>query len=383
MTAKHVLGDGTFGLFHEMQMRRVVVAAALLLVYRLFAVPVTADVYVDTLEELKNNISSGDVTIIITDNISVDRNAVIPAITSEMNITLTSQGNHKIYRTGENTTTDTGMFTVDGGNISGNTACEEARVSFYNSGTFTMNRTTTVDANNDGYLADTTKIEVPGAMTSGDTWNITPTTKTVGTVVVSVSSGAVTAANVQWYFKLNPSLGLNLRADGNYLIIAKLPEVNAGTVKIIPYNSAVTNVTFNLTADKGETEVYVNLTNATGTTISKLTGGISAGMGVVNHQLTGLTPGQSYQPNITPWNITAGTLYTYNSLYTAPLPEIAFENATTRIEIREEPLYIANGTLVVIRANITYASKELTNETVSWSFQGGGFQKLAENTTNQ
>ena len=171
-----------------------------------------------------------------------------------------------------------------------------------------MFSTATVTANNDVYLKDGMKIEVPGAMTRGGTLNITPEIQTIDTVVVNITYSDGKGEDVRWYFRLNSSLTaslyfLGLRVVVTELKVAATPIVNDSTVTIIPYNYTVVNVSFNLTDDRGVTKVYANLTNVSNSsnTISSPTEPIAPGMGNVT-QFTCLTPGQNYRFNITPWN---------------------------------------------------------------------------------
>ncbi|HJJ97422.1 MAG TPA: hypothetical protein O0X38_07325, partial [Methanocorpusculum sp.] len=96
-------------------------AAAVLLVCLLFAVPAADTKMVNNFADLQSNITgapTGEMrTIIITENFPVDGAAAIPAITSGKNITLTTSLNtgYSITRTGANTSTDTGMFTMNSG----------------------------------------------------------------------------------------------------------------------------------------------------------------------------------------------------------------------------------------------------------------------------
>ena len=221
-----------------------------------------------------------------------------------------------------------GTFTMSGGEISGNTANRDGGGVYVSSdsGTFIMNGSAAVTADNDVYLVSGKKITVNGAMSGGGAQNITHAVTTAGTIVVSVDYSGGTAKSVKQYFKLNSSLAsqqrIGLKAEGNDLKIGALvPEVDDPTVFVTPYTSTVANVSFNLTTASGATKVYVNLTPVSGGTpiATQYTGTISPGMGVVNHQVPGLTAGTAYTLNITPWSdTTEGTLFT--TTYTAPSP---------------------------------------------------------------
>ncbi|MCZ0862719.1 GLUG motif-containing protein [Methanocorpusculum vombati] len=170
--------------------------------------------------------------------------------------------------------------------------------------------------------------------------------------------------------------------DRDHRIVANMPEV--GDAKIIPYNTTVANVTFTLnTSLAGATGAWVNLTNISNPadiSSNQISDAIAAGT-PTTVQLTDLIPGQSYQLNITPLNITLGgvpVIYTHGSSYTAPVPEIQFENATTGDPIGSLDILIGDAG-VVIRANITNTTYgELKNETVSWMLQGNEFGKFNE-----
>ena len=217
-----------------------------------------------------------------------------------------------------------GSFTMSGdATIFGNTAKNGTGV-YLKANRYTMNGSAAVTADNDVYLFSGKKITVNGAMSGGGAQNITPAVTTTGTIVVSVDYSGGTAKSVKQYFKLNSSLAseqrIGLTAEGNDLKIGALvPEVDDPTVFVTPYTSTVANVSFNLTTASGATKVYVNLTPVSGGTpiATQYTGTISPGMGVVNHQIPGLTAGTAYTLNITPWNdTTEGTLFT--TTYTAP-----------------------------------------------------------------
>ena len=169
---------------------------------------------------------------------------------------------------------------------------------------------------------------------------------------------------------------------GEHAIVAAFPLMPVvDSADITAYNTTAANITFTLNSSFfNATDAWVNLTNQSSTTdiiAKKISGPIAKGS-TKSVQLTGLTPGQSYQLNITPLNTTSvsgGTpiIYTHHPLYTAPFPGITFVNATTKTAVRD-PLYLASGQSIVIRANITNASTELKNETISWgSVQGFGF----------
>ncbi|MDE2534587.1 MAG: PGF-pre-PGF domain-containing protein [Methanocorpusculum sp.] len=219
-----------------------------------------------------------------------------------------------------------GTLTLSGGTISDNTATKNGGGVYVGGGTFIMNGSAAVTADNDVYLVSGKKITVNGAMSGGGAQNITHAVTTAGTIVVSVDYSGGTAKSVKQYFKLNSLLAseqrIGLTAEGNDLKIGALvPEVDDPTVFVTPYTSTVANVSFNLTTASGATKVYVNLTPVSGGTpiATQYTGTISPGMGVVNHQVPGLTAGTAYTLNITPWNdTTEGTLFT--TTYTAPSP---------------------------------------------------------------
>ena len=175
---------------------------------------------------------------------------------------------------------------------------------------------------------------------------------------------------------------------GDHTIMANilpLPEVEYAV--ITAYNTTAANITFTLKSSLfNATGAWVNLTNQSSTTdiiAKEIFRTIEKGI-PTSVQLTGLTPGQSYQLNITPLNtsVSGGTpiIYTHNSLYTAPVPGITFENAATRTEITDDPLSVAMRQSIVIRANITNESRELTNETISWRLQGFGFTESGNET---
>ena len=170
--------------------------------------------------------------------------------------------------------------------------------------------------------------------------------------------------------------------DRDHRIVANMPEVGTevGDTTIIPYNTTVANVTFTLNPSlAGATGAWVNLTNVSNPadiSSNQISDAIAAGT-PTTVQLTDLMPGQTYQLNITPLNITLGgvpVIYTHGSSFTAPVPKIQFENASTGDPITANPLEIVEGALVVIRANITNNSIELENETVSWKLQGNNFE---------
>ena len=169
----------------------------------------------------------------------------------------------------------------------------------------------------------------------------------------------------------------------NHVIVADFPLMPVvESAGITTYNTTVANITFSLNnsfpdADNG---AWVNFTRpGSGTVISTKISTLIPKGSSVSVQLTGLTPGQSYQLNITPLNdagtVTGGIpmIYHHPSLYSAPFPAITFVNATTGNAI-SDPLSLTNGQSVIIRANITNASTELKNETVNWgTVQGSGF----------
>lgn len=101
--------------------RRVFLAAAVvLLVCVLAAGAVSADtVTVSNYEQLSSNISSNqdDLTIIIAKDIQVGVNQGF-TVTKNITLTTTDNANHRIYRTAENESTATGMFTIlENGNL--------------------------------------------------------------------------------------------------------------------------------------------------------------------------------------------------------------------------------------------------------------------------
>lgn len=103
--------------------RRVFLAAAVVLLVCVLAAGAVSAVEVSTLTELQNAINaanqgSGDATIVVTDNISIGANDAIPAITTNIILTTTANKDYKIYRTAENESTATGMFTIlENGNL--------------------------------------------------------------------------------------------------------------------------------------------------------------------------------------------------------------------------------------------------------------------------
>ena len=380
-----------------------------------------AAVNVGSLSELQNNLSDASVNLItITDDIPIGSGAFLPVITRE--VTITSNSNKKIYRTGANPGYG-GMFTIgvggqlilngsvvlDGNNgqitgntqplvyvskdgifnltgyavLKNNTADNGGGVYVYINGRFSMSKTATVDANNEVYLYGTITFDVTETITGG-ALNITPATVTIGRDVVKVSGGE-TAKNVKRLFQLNPSIssfqGLILKAnkENNLLEIAKSPTADTSTVTITPYNSTVANVSFNLTNDMGADYVYVNLMPAGGTPISTRTQSIAAGGSVNNYQVSGLIAGTTYTLEITPVN--GGTRGTPDTLsYTAPKPYITFKYADGT-EITDDPLTIANGASINIYANITNndaAGDVLYNEIVSWALGGTNFTTSGE-----
>lgn len=249
-----------------------------------------------------------------------------------------------------------------------------------------MNNSATVHENNTVHLRSGANITINGAMNgNASVRNIMTEYTNHGTVVVNISYGSTTEETVKDCFKLNPSWAsknhIVLLADGTYLKIAKMPSVE--TVTITSYNSTVVNVSFSLNAaNSGASSAWVNLTNISGSSHSHSiqTGAIPAD-GTNTTQFTGLTPGRSYRLNITPPNasIICGTPNVYTATYTTPLPEIAFESATIWIEITADPLYVANGTSVVIPANITNITwGELKNEAIIWNLRGSGFTESDE-----
>ena len=272
-----------------------------------------------------------------------------------------------------------GTFSMSGdATISGNTAKKDGYGVYLKADTYTMNGSAVVTADNDVYLLSGKKITVNGAMSGGGAQNITPAVTTAGTIVVSVDYSGGTAKSVKQYFGLKPSLAsqqqIGLKAGGNDLKIVSVPSVNVGTVQIIPYNSTMANVSFNLTTVSPAKILDISLFPVSGgiPILIRYTGTFPADMGVTR-QVSGITAGTAYTLNITPWSDseTKGILFT--TTYTAPVPEIVFVNATTGAAITD-PLEIANETTFIVRANITNSTwGELKHEIITWTEETGTF----------
>ena len=103
--------------------KHVFFAAAVLLLVCVLAAGAVSAVEVSTLTELQNAINaanqgSGDATIVVAGDIQIGANDAIPAITTNIILTTTAGENHRIYRTAENTSYQSGMFTVqNSGNL--------------------------------------------------------------------------------------------------------------------------------------------------------------------------------------------------------------------------------------------------------------------------
>ena len=100
-------------------LRRGVAAAVVLLIVCVLAVGAVSaadTVIVSDFAGLQNSITNApdDLTIIVADNIEVSGSDAIPAITTNITLT-TNNANHKIYRTGANTSSPTGMFIIQNG----------------------------------------------------------------------------------------------------------------------------------------------------------------------------------------------------------------------------------------------------------------------------
>ncbi len=196
-----------------------------------------------------------------------------------------------------------------------------------------------------------------------------------GYQLVNVTPGT-TASAVKDQFTLRDP-GWTLVEDEPYLIVARMPKVDSIGASITAYNTTAANITFTLdTSYSGATGAWVNLTNQSDhpdIITHQLSTAIPVGE-LQKVQLTGLKPGQTYQLTIALQNtsIGAGTsVYTHADLYTAPIPEIVFVNATTGADVAS-PLTLETGKAVTIRADITNASAELKNETIQWALQGSG-----------
>ncbi len=165
--------------------------------------------------------------------------------------------------------------------------------------------------------------------------------------------------------------------DTDHTIVAGFPAMpHVDTASIAAYNTTAANITLTLTTGAGADGAWINLTSQSDQSIisTQITGPVSAGSFKLV-RLTGFTPGHAYQLNITPLNTTIGgtpVTFTCSTLYTAPVPEIVFENATTGTPVTDS-LTLTNGQTTVIRANITNTTLELINETVSWAQTGTGF----------
>ena len=107
--------------------KRVFFAAAVLLLVCVLAAGAVSAVEVSNFQKLQDAINSanGDTTIVVTNDILIGANDAIPAITTNIILTTTAGENHRIYRTAENTSYQSGMFTIqNGGNLTirGNTS---------------------------------------------------------------------------------------------------------------------------------------------------------------------------------------------------------------------------------------------------------------------
>ena len=103
-------------------LRRGIAAAAVLLIVCVLAVGVvSADtVPVSSFDDLMDAITNApnDRTIIVNSNIAVSGSDAIPAITKNITLTTNNTDHNKIYRTGANTSSLTGMFIIqNGGNL--------------------------------------------------------------------------------------------------------------------------------------------------------------------------------------------------------------------------------------------------------------------------
>ena len=228
-----------------------------------------------------------------------------------------------------------------------------------------LNRTheITATATGDGTITPESAECSDGAAITFDLTGIPPNWFTDNDNDVTVSGTTYTIADV----------------DTDHTIAAEFPPAmpHVDTASITAYNTTAANITFTLTNSAGADGAWINLTSQSDQSIisTPITESVPAGSSSQPVRLTGLTPGHAYQLNITPLNTTIGgtpVTFTCSTLYTAPVPEIVFENATTGTPVNDS-LTLTNGQTTVIRANITNTTLELINETVSWAQTGTGF----------
>lgn len=227
--------------------------------------------------------------------------------------------------------------------ISHNTAPQGGGVYFSPTNIFEMSGNATVASNNEIYLANDYSsssnvfITLTGTSFTGSALNIAGETEhiKIGHMPVRTALGStITAQTILKNFALqNQSFALTPSPDNKALIIVLASAINASSVTITPYTDTIANISFSLAPSPhigatGACITLINQNNPEDVLFTEYNTKINPGGTVSNVQVSGLTPGGTYNLTITPQNTsTSGKPNTYYHPY--PYTPFSFPVITT------------------------------------------------------